>query len=831
MKVVKRGNRGLEEVKFDKITSRLKYLCADLDPAVNVAAVSQSTIQNIHDGISTEELDNISAGIAESFKLRHPDYSTLAARICVSNLHKSTPGRFSECMGAIYNGLDILSPVYYRYIGENAAALDNMIINQNDYSFDYFGFKTMESNYLIKIAGKIVDRPQYMFMRIAVALYSASGPAALEDIKVCYKALSQLYFIHATPTLFNSCMRNQQLLSCFLLQTGDSVEGIMKTLTDSAIISKWAGGIGIAMHSIRAQGSYIRGTNGKSSGLPKQLKIYNEVARCFDQGGKRLGAFAIYIEPWHGDVVEVLRMKLNVGAETERARDLFYALWVPDLFVRRVLDDSIWSLFSEHSSPHLSDVYDGIPTCTICGRVDQINSLYNDSLPQIDCVHNFVPHNLFTEIYQRYESEGRAIRIMRARDLLDMIGEAQRESGTPYVLFKDHCNRRTNQQNIGTIKSSNLCAEIVEYSAPDSYACCTLASINLKNYLVHDDCWEFDHHLLHRMVRLVARNLNRVIDINTYSVPECRHNNLEYRTMGIGVQGIADVFCRLRIPFLSEAAAWLDIEIAETIYHAAVEESVELAIADGPYKAFRGSPAARGVLQFDLWLEDITRRGVADEFAQFMPSGKITSGRYDWDALKARVCEFGLRNSLLVAYMPTVSTSQILGSNESFEPFATSIHTKNTLFGKYVVSNHAMITHMIELGLWSEELKNEIINADGSILGIHTIPPDVRKIYMTNIELSQKELMRRAAARGAFIDQSTSLNIHFEHPDNAKLRAIFLWGHKLGLKTGSYYIRGRPASHALKNNATSGASYVMKDNAAEPAHVDVCQPGCDSCSA
>lgn len=864
MRVQKRNSRGMETLKFDKITDRIRHLCVGLDPIVDPTRIALATIKNIYDGITTEDLDKISAKIAESYKLIHPEYSVLAAKILISNLHKTTPKTFSQCMDTIGKQLDIKSERHYEFIARNSAAIDNMVIDSNDYNFDYFGYKTLENAYLVKIEedmlgpdglslyvdrdgvdvspgdikytrrgtpvlrndngvivsalrkkthDRVVDRPQYVFMRVAIAIYmnDENVSESLENIKQCYKALSQMYFTHATPTLFNACSKVQQLNSCFLLGSGDSIEEIMRNLSNASFISKWAGGIGIHMHKIRCRDSRIKGTNGKSSGLPKQLKMYNEAARCWDQGGKRLGAFAIYIEPHHGDIFKILQLKMQIGKDEERARDLFYALWVSDLFVKRVSADADWSLFSEATAPGLSDVYDGMDVCTKCGFCQNVNyaqlihmherkdlqGVLDGIIPKAtdpNCTHTFEPKDVYTELYTRYEEEGLAVKVVKARQILDAIMDVQRESGTPYICFKDHVNRQTNQSNIGTIMSSNLCAEIMEWSSADSYACCTLASINLKKFLKADDTGKLriDHEKLHEIVRMIARNLDIIIDVNRYPVDECKKNSSDYRPIGIGIQALADVFALKRIPFLSEEAARDDIEITETIYHAALTESMERAKTHGAYSAFKGSPASRGILRFDLWLKNQSRIGGFKEVPM--------SGRYDWDALKQDIINNGLRNSLHVAFMPTVSTSQILGNNESFEPYNSNIYTKTTLAGKFTVSNNAMIRHLIELGLWNEDLKNKVVNNGGSLIGINEIPVNVQEIYRTVWELKQAELMKRAAIRSAFIDQSQSLNIHVSDNSNSTLRSIFLLGWKLGLMTGNYYIRTQPASAAMKNN-------------------------------
>lgn len=818
MFVIKRGSRGKEPVKLDKITDRIKFLCKGLSSKVDPLAITIQTVQNIHDGITTEELDLISAKIAEQMKTNHPDYGILAGRILVSNLHKTTPKSFSQCMRDIGDALQIKSESHYKFIEDNAAALDNMIIHENDYNVDYFGFKTLEQGYLNKIGEHVHDRPQYVFMRVAIAIYkdySTEKSVVLENIKVCYKALSQMYFTHATPSLFNACTRNQQMNSCFLLGTDDSIEGIMKNLSHASFISKWAGGIGIHMSNIRCEGATIHGTCGRSSGLPKQLKMYNAAALCWDQGGKRKGAFAIYLELWHGDILKVLEMKLQNGSDEERARDLFYAVWVSDLFMKRMREDKPWSLFSEDSAPGLSEAYDGMPVCTVCNHSDAgrdwteivggVTKPADSKLrvgtircPNGEC--KFKRTDVFTQLYEKYEREGRAIRQVRARTIVDAICAVQRESGTPYVCFKDHVNRRSNQSNIGTVKSSNLCAEIMEWSSARSYACCTLASINLRKFLVRDDSatatngLEIDHDKLHDMVRLITRNLDIIIDVNKYPVNECEENSVKYRPIGIGVQGLADVFCEMRVPFLSNIAKTVDLEIAETIYHAAVTESIERSKQLGPYSKFAGSPASQGKFQFDLWKENLEYIG--NPVAMPVP----ISGRYAWDDLRSDMVKHGMRNSLLVAYMPTVSTSQILGNNESFEPYPGNIYTKTTLSGKFTITNNTMLRHLIDLGLWNDTVKAKVVNNNGSIQDIEEIPKEIREIYKTVWEMPQKEIMRRCALRSAFVDQSLSLNIHVRDNSNAVLRSIFETGYDLGLKTGSYYIRTPPASKALKNN-------------------------------
>lgn len=853
MRVQKRGSRGYEVVKFDKITDRLQNLCGDL-PNVDPIKIAQSTIKSIYDGITTEELDKISAQIAESLKLIHPEYSTLAAKIMVSNLHKTTPPKFSECMRMIGENLDIKSARHYAFIAENARALDDMIIDKNDYLYDYFGFKTLENSYLTKIqtlaldsdglpiyvdyhgnvipsakvmrarsgksvtrnargklvaahprmVDKIVDRPQYMLMRVAIAIY-IDQPNALQQIQQCYEAQSEMLFTHATPTLFNACAKTQQLNSCFLMGTEDSIEGIMRTLSNASFTSKWAGGIGIHMSNIRACNAWIRGTNGKSSGLPKQLKMYNEAARCWDQGGKRLGAFAIYLEPWHGDIMKFLSMKLPQGDESERARELFYAVWMPDLFMQRAEAGDEWSLFSPDTAPGLNEVHDGMEVCKVCGYCENPNYAkwmlpeMTNSGQIVHCVkHEYEFVDAFTQLYTRYEEEGYAINALPAREVQDAILHMQRESGTPYVCYKDHVNRMTNQKNIDTIKSSNLCCEIMEVSNANSYACCTLASINLRRFIAGEPGnYYIDHEKLHSTVRLVARNLDIIIDVNKYPVAECQQNSHDYRPIGIGVQALADTFAIMRLPFTSAAARKIDLEIMETIYHAALTESMERGEKLGSYSHFEGSPASRGQLAWQLWMQNnaVCKTALAGVDPR--------SGRYDWNFVPT-----AMRNSLLVAPMPTVSTSQIFGNNESFEPFPANIYVKTTLAGKFTVSNVHMIKHLIELGLWNESIRRQITNDNGSVQGVEAIPADVREIYKTVWEIKQSELLERTARRGAWVDQSQSFNVHVQNNSNAVLRGIMFAGWKLGLKTGTYYIRTRPAAQAFKTNLAA----IAKEN-------------------
>jgi len=1104
MYVVKRGSRGREEVKLDKIQARIRYLCRGLSGSVNATIVAIETIKNIYDGITTTELDLISAKIAEGMKLTHPDYGTLASRLLVSNLHKSTPDSFSECMELVDKTLNNLHPDVVAFIRANAPALDKIIIHANDYNYDYLGFRTLERSYLHKrksiVDGKdvdeTIDRPQYMYMRVAIQIWMRSG---IEAVKACYRGLSNMLYTHATPTLFNSATKNPQMLSCFLLGTEDSIEGIMKTLTDSSIISKWAGGIGIGMSNIRPQGDYIRGTNGKSAGLVRQLKMYDAMARCWDQGGRRAGSVAIYLEPWHGDIMGFLEMRLGQGDDTERCRDLFSAIWVPDLFIRRVRKDEDWSLFSADTTPGLTDVFDGMEVCTECGKCRDGRVMTPGLASPCSHGHKWLARDMFTELYTRYEREGRAKRRVKSRQIVEAICKAQRETGMPYIVFKDHVNRKSNQVNVGVVHNSNLCvsgdtniltsegyvaiadisgqlvqvwngtewsavriaktgenqemvrvklsngahidctpyhkfytadmtkearelvpgdrlikfdlpvvqyehpeqfphaytrglkcslslsiqsrttiqldtwrvlpkfevpmkasladrlqwfagycdgcgtivhpsqslqitsievefldkvrlmlqtlgvesrilpdgkisrllvsvrgmcdlaklgfapksltidshsphsttesvevvsveptsrldtycfneplrhagvfngvltgqcAEIVEVSTTDSYANCTLASVNVRAFYSDG---KYDYQSLHDTVRQVVGNLDEIIRSNKYPVPECVSNAMEMAPIAVGIQGLADLFCMMRVPFASKEAAIVDYAIAETIYHAAVEESCDRAARLGPYPKFAGSPASDGLLQFDLWQRNL-------EYIGSMMSPPF-SGKYDWDALKRRVMRDGLRNSLVVAYMPTVSTSQIMGNNESFEPYSSNLYTKTTLSGKFTVANNHMIRHLAELGLWNETMRVKITNANGSVMGIPEIPDAVKEVYRTVWEIPQSELMRRSAMRSAFIDQSSSLNIHLNENSNAVLRRVIMDGWALGHKTNSYYIRTRAAASALKNNITNTVpaaprvptpslvapiSSVVGDP--EPEVVEVCKVGCTSCS-
>lgn len=754
--VVKRDGRQ-QPVKFDKITARIKKLAYGLDPLVDVTEVAQKVCAGVYDGVHTSELDELAAETAAYMSTRHHDYSILAARIAVSNLHKNTEKSFSAVMERLYvyrspktgEPAPLIADDVIDIVRRHAERLDGAIIYDRDFSYDYFGFKTLERSYLLRIDGKVVERPQQMLMRVAIGIHKEDIDAAMET----YDYMSRKYFTHASPTLFNAGTPRPQLSSCFLLtMTEDSIEGIYDTLKRCAVISKSAGGIGLAVHNIRATKSYIRGTNGTSNGIVPMLRVFNDTARYVDQGGgKRKGAFAVYLEPWHADIFEWLDLKKNHGKEEARARDLFYALWTPDLFMKRVEANAQWSLFCPNEAPGLADVWG----------------------------------EAFDQLYERYEAEGRARETIPARKLWFSILESQIETGTPYMLYKDHCNRKSNQRNLGTIRCSNLCTEIVEFTSPDEVAVCNLASIALNKFVIPGDrdkgtdpVYNFDE--LAFVTRMVTKNLNKIIDVNFYPIPEARNSNLRHRPIGIGVQGLADAFILMRMPFESDEARQLNKDIFECIYYNALLASNELAERDGAYSTFEGSPASQGMLQFDLW--------------QVKPN----SDRWDWDALKDRIARHGLRNSLLVAPMPTASTSQILGNNECFEPYTSNLYTRRVLAGEFTVVNQHLVRDLQELNLWNPLMKNKIIAHSGSIQQITEIPEPIRNLYKTVWEVSQRRLLDLAADRGAFIDQSQSLNVYMGQPTIGKLSSMHFHGWRLGLKTGMYYLRTRPAADAIK---------------------------------
>lgn len=748
MQVVKRSGRK-EEVSFDKITARLRKLTYNLDTNyVNLIEVSKKVIMGLYDGVTTVELDNLAAETAATMATIHPDYALLAARIAVSNLHKETDKSFSRVVNALYHYIDpktgdragLISDEIQQLVQDNKERLDAAIIYDRDFEFDYFGFKTLERSYLLRMNGKVVERPQHLFMRVAVGVHGNDIDAAIET----YNLMSERWFIHATPTLFNAGTPKPQLSSCFLLSmTEDSINGIFETLQRCALISQSAGGIGLSIHNVRATGSYIKGTGGTSNGIIPMLRVFNDAARYVDQGGgKRKGAFAVYLEPWHADIFEFLDLKKNHGKEELRARDLFYALWISDLFMERVKSDADWSLFCPNESPGLFDVYG----------------------------------EKFEALYHQYEQEGRARKTVKARDLWTAILESQIETGTPYILYKDAANKKSNQQNLGTIRSSNLCTEIIEYTAPDEVAVCNLASLALPKYVVNG---QFDFDKLVEITRVVTRNLNKVIDINYYPIPEARNSNMRHRPIGLGVQGLADAFILCGMAFDSEEARQMNKDIFEAIYFAAVTESCDLAEKLGAYETFQGSPMSKGLFQFDLW--NVT-----------------PSGRWDWASLRERVKKHGLRNSLLVAPMPTASTSQILGNNECFEPYTSNLYTRRTLAGEHIVVNKHLMRDLVRLGLWDEEMREAIMAANGSIQGIEVIPQNIRDIYKTAYEISQKVIIDMSADRGAFICQSQSLNVFMEAPTFAKLSSMHFYAWQKGLKTGMYYLRSKAATDPIK---------------------------------
>src|SRR6185295_18474291 len=738
MLVIKRdGHR--ESVKFDKITARIEKLCYGLDAKfVNPVEVAMKVINGLYDGVSTLELDNLAAEIAATLTTKHPDFAKLAARIAVSNLHKVTSKSFSNTMKRLYTHVDaktgqnapMISKETWKVIKNNAAELDDAIIYDRDFGYDYFGFRTLERSYLMRIEGKAVERPQHMLMRVAVGIHGEDIKAAIET----YHLLSEKWFTHATPTLFNAGTPKPQLSSCFLLtMKDDSIDGIYDTLKNCAKISQSAGGIGLSIHNVRAKGSYIKGTGGTSNGIVPMLRNFDMTARYVDQGGgKRKGSFAIYLEPWHADVFDFLELRKNHGKEELKARDLFYALWMPDLFMKRVETGGEWSLFCPNEAPGLQDCYG----------------------------------ETFERLYTRYEEEGRARKKVKAQDLWFAILEAQIETGTPYLLYKDAANGKSNQQNLGTIKSSNLCTEILEYTSAEEVAVCNLASIALPKFVKNGS---FDHQKLFEVVVEVTRNLNKIIDGNYYPIEEARNSNMKHRPIGIGVQGLADVFILLRLAFDSELAQMLNRNIFETIYFAAMTASKDLALEQGAYESFAGSPASRGIFQFDMW-------------------GVNPSDRWNWSELKTAVKKHGIRNSLLLAPMPTASTSQILGNNECFEPYTSNIYSRRVLSGEFIIVNKHLLKDLISLGLWNNDMKNKIILANGSVQGIEEIPADIKEIYKTVWEIKQRHLIDMAADRGAFICQSQSLNLFEEKPSAAKLTSMHFYAWKKGLKTGMYYL-------------------------------------------
>ena len=750
MFVIKRdGTR--ESVKFDKITARIQKLSYGLEPNhVDPILVAKKVIDGVYDGVTTSELDNLAAETAASLTVRHPDYAQLASRIAVSNLHKNTIKSFSKTVEALYEYIDpknglraaLIADDVHKIITENAHLLDSTIIYDRDFGYDYFGFKTLERSYLLKMNGRVAERPQHMIMRVAVGIHKNDIESAIRT----YHLMSERWFTHATPTLFNAGTPKPQMSSCFLLQVkDDSIDGIYDTLKQSAKISQSAGGIGLSIHNVRATGSYIKGTNGTSNGIIPMLKVYNETARYVDQGGgKRKGSIAVYLEPWHADIFDFLNIRKNHGKEEMRARDLFTALWIPDLFMKRVEQEGMWSLMCPNECPGLSDCHS----------------------------------EAFEKLYTSYEEEGRFRRQIKARELWAAIIEAQIETGNPYMLFKDAANSKSNQQNLGTIKSSNLCTEIIEYTSPDEVAVCNLASIALPRF-VDEKNGLFDHNKLFEITYQATLNLNKIIDRNYYPVPEARNSNMRHRPIGLGVQGLADAFILMRYPFESEEARRLNSEIFETIYFASLTASKDLAKVEGPYETYPGSPISKGIFQHDMW-------------------NVKPSDRWEWDILKEEILKHGVRNSLLLAPMPTASTSQILGNNECFEPYTSNIYTRRVLSGEFVVVNKHLLRDLVKLGIWNDTLKNKIIAANGSVQNIPEIPQNIKELYKTVWEIKQRTIIDMAADRGAFIDQSQSLNLFIQDANFAKMSSAHFYAWKKGLKTGMYYLRTKAAADAIK---------------------------------
>jgi ribonucleoside-diphosphate reductase alpha chain len=775
MYVVKRDGHK-EPVMFDKITDRIKKLCYGLNGLVEPVKVAMRVIEGLYDGVSTSELDNLAAETAASMTIAHPDYAQLAARIAISNLHSNTKKSFSETMNEMFHYVNprtnleapLLSEEVHKVIMDNAEFLDSHIIYNRDFNYDYFGFKTLERSYLLRINGKIVERPQHMLMRVSVGIHLGD----LESVIETYDLMSKKFFTHATPTLFNAGTPKPQMSSCFLLaMKDDSIDGIYDTLKNTAKISQSAGGVGLSIHNVRATGSYIRGTNGTSNGIVPMLRVFNDTARYVDQGGgKRKGSFAIYIETWHADIFEFLDLKKNTGKEEMRARDLFFAMWTSDLFMKRVQDDGPWTLMCPNECPGLYDVHG-----------EEFEKLYTD-----------------------YEKAGKGRKTIKAHELWEKILESQIETGTPYMLYKDAANRKSNQKNLGTIRSSNLCTEIMEYTSSDEIAVCNLASISLPMFVENK---QFNHELLYTVTKRVTRNLNKVIDRNYYPVQEAENSNMRHRPIGLGVQGLADAFIMLRLPFTGDEAKKLNQEIFETLYFAAVTASMELAKEEGPYSTFKGSPISQGEFQHNLW-------GMKDE---------ELSGRWDWSSLRKEVMKHGVRNSLLVAPMPTASTSQILGNNEAFEPYTSNIYTRRVLSGEFIVVNKHLLNDLVERGLWNETLKQELMRNNGSVQDLN-IPQDLKELYKTVWEMSMKDIIDMSRQRGYFVDQSQSLNLFMQNANYSKLTSMHFYAWQSGLKTGMYYLRTKAAVDAIKftlNNDKKAEPLEVKE---QPATEQVLQP-------
>ena len=785
MLVIKRDGRK-ESVKFDKITARIEKLSYGLNTKyVKTIEIAKKVIDGLYDGVSTQELDELAAETAATLTTKHPDYATLAARISISNLHKTTSKSFSNTIKRLYTYINpktqenasLISKDVYRIINKNAAILDSSIIYDRDFNYDYFGFKTLQKSYLLKLDGKVVERPQHMLMRVAVGIHHDDIDSVIET----YNLLSEKWFTHATPTLFNAGTPKPQLSSCFLLtMQEDSIDGIYNTLKQCAKISQSAGGIGLSIHNVRGTGSYIKGTNGVSNGIIPMLRNFDMTARYVDQGGgKRKGSFAIYLEPWHCDVFEFLQLKKNHGKEELRARDLFYAMWIPDLFMKRVEENENWSLFSPDEAPNLHETYG----------------------------------EEFEKLYTKYEKEGKARKTVKAQDLWFEILESQIETGNPYILYKDHANNKSNQKNLGTIKSSNLCTEIIEYTSPDEVAVCNLASIALNMFVKEDSTYDFQK--LYEITKVITRNLNKVIDVNYYPVEEARNSNMRHRPIGIGVQGLADAFILMKYPFDSDEAKKLNKDIFETIYYAAMEASMELSKKEGAYESYKGSPVSKSIFQFDMW-------GITPD-----------SGRWDWTKLKQKVKKHGVRNSLLLAPMPTASTSQILGNNECFEPYTSNLYTRRVLSGEFIVVNKHLLNDLIELDLWNDKMKDKIMEQNGSIQNINEIPEKIKLLYRTVWEVSQKSIIEMAADRGAYICQSQSMNIHMQDANFGKLTSMHFHAWKLGLKTGLYYLRTKAAADAIKFTIVKEEKENPKENKIEDQEAIQCsidnQDDCEMC--
>jgi len=781
MYVVKRGSKK-EPVKFDKITARIIKMCYGLDPLVSPEAVAMKVIEGIYDGVSTSDLDNLAAEVAAAKTIDHPDYALLASRIAVSNLHKETKKTFSDVMQDLYNYIDpktgenaaLLSKEVHDIIMENKNLLDSSIIYDRDFRYDYFGFKTLTRSYLMKLNGKIAERPQQMLMRVSVGIHKNDIDSAIRT----YNLMSEGWFTHATPTLFNSGTPKPQMSSCFLLTTKeDSINGIYDTLKSCAQISQSAGGIGLSIHDIRATGAYIKGTNGTSNGIVPMLRVFNDTARYVDQGGgKRKGSFAMYLEPWHADVFDFLDLKKNHGKEEQRARDLFYALWIPDLFMKRVKENGDWTLMCPHECPGLSNTHSAE----------------------------------FEKLYAKYEKAGKGRKTIKAQDLWFKILESQIETGTPYMLYKDAANSKSNQQNLGVIKSSNLCTEIIEYTAPDEVAVCNLASLALPKYINEDNTFNFEK--LFDVTYQATINLNKIIDENFYPVEEARNSNMRHRPIGLGVQGLADTYIMMRLPFESPEAKALNREVFETIYFASMTASKDLAKEHGPYETYAGSPVSKGIFQYDMW--DVS-----------------PTERWEWGVLKDEVKKYGVRNSLLLAPMPTASTAQILGNNECFEPYTSNIYTRRVLSGEFIIVNKHLLKDLVKEGLWNKTMRQKIMAANGSVQNIEEVPEELKLLYKTAWEISQKAIIEQAAERGAYICQSQSLNIFMENANFGKLTSMHFYGWEKGLKTGMYYLRTKAATDAIKFTVDKDVIAQSASKSKEEIACSLDDPDdCDMCS-